>query len=62
MKLTNLKNCYYGVMSFLNIAVVQSCLARVPVNVLQVSVSKQFHGIAASILYEGKKWKENTEV
>jgi hypothetical protein len=45
-------------MSFLNIAVVQSCRARVPINVLQVSVSKQFHGIAASIIYEGKNGRK----
>jgi hypothetical protein len=46
-------------MSFLNNAIV--CLARVPVNVLQVSVRKQFYEIAASILYEDKNEKK-TEV
>jgi hypothetical protein len=61
-KLTNLKNCYCGIMSFLNNAVVQSCLAWVPIKVLQVSVSNQFHDIPASILYEGKKGKDNTDI
>ena len=41
-KLTNLKDISYGIIPFLDITVVQSCLVRVPIKVLQYQLAKSF--------------------
>jgi hypothetical protein len=40
-ELSNLEDCNYGVISFLDMAMVHFCLAWVPIKVLQVSVGKK---------------------
>jgi hypothetical protein len=57
-ELSNLEDCNYGVISFLDMAMVHFCLAWVPIKVLQVSVGKKKHETHVSMYYIGKNKKE----